>query len=150
MRPFFLLSCVRGNIFPMAVRDALLRINRLRCHVVQVDHRALAGITTCCFFSPLNHNASHVADPLERSLIPRKSKYLEFGPWFLCPYQTAVETPPSPRHRHRQAISLCKGTLQEPFRLTCCESGLFVYTASFNRLARDQGARRPTQGKSCH
>lgn len=73
----FLLPCVHGNVFPVAVRDALCRVNLLSCHAVQVDRVAWARITSRCFFSPLHPN-THVAHRLERSLIPRKSKYLEF------------------------------------------------------------------------
>lgn len=60
---------------------------------------APASVVAHEFFSLLCLSATHVADPLERSLIPRKPKYLEFGFWFLCVLTQQQWRPPLPRHR---------------------------------------------------
>lgn len=60
---------------------------------------ALASVVAHDFFSLPSLNATHVADPLERSLIPRNSKYLEFDFWFLCAPTQQQWRPPLPRHR---------------------------------------------------
>lgn len=76
-----------------------------RCRVVQVDYTALASVMAHDFFSHLGLGATHVADLLERSLIPRKSKNLEFGFWFLCVPTQQQWRPPLPRHG--PALSCC-------------------------------------------
>lgn len=91
----------------------------LSCHVIRVDHVVLARITT-----PLHHTASHVAEPLERSPIPRKSKYLEFGLLVPISLPNSNGDRPLPDTGHR--LHYVSEPSKTPFCLTCCESGLFT------------------------